>query len=380
MTKGQPVTTYLTTMKEYRGRLAKEVIPDSSHAATILHNVPESWRSIAQTIRMITRDINTIEERLEAHESDLNAVEISTQAATVFVAQSKRSQPAIQQKQQQPRPQFNNRNNGHGHQNDNRSIPRPTYSCNNCSKSGHSSSQCFAPGVGLAGQAPWSDNQGQSQNNPFIYSAICPSYTNSQSQSRPSMDSTQLASQKHDDVVMVASITESYNELTSTITLNTTTTALAFSEDNRHNWLIDSGTTSHLCRNIDLFKSIYNIQTVTIKTASGDAFTANQRGTVHITICSDPTMQLPDLPITLLKVIYTPKLNANLLLVGRMMHTNMDVMFHKHYASIQFHKHAVAHGRKVNNLFIFTALTSPKVTSKCIRYSNTNMDITLWHH
>jgi len=91
MTKGQPVATYLTTMKEYRGRLAKmgEVIPDSSHTATILRNIPESWRSITQTIRMITRDINTIKEQLEAHESDLNAVEISTQAATAFVAQSK---------------------------------------------------------------------------------------------------------------------------------------------------------------------------------------------------------------------------------------------------------------------------------------------------
>jgi len=179
---------------------------------------------------------------------------------------------------------------------------------------------------------------------------------------------------------MVASITESYNEPMSTITLNATTTALAFSEDDRHNWLIDSGATSHLCRNIDLFESIYDIQTVTIETASGDAFTANQRGTVRITIFSDPTTQLPDLPITLLEVIYAPKLNANLLSVRRMTHANVDVMFYKHYASIQFHGHAVAHGRKVNNLFIFTALASPKVTSKSIRYSNTNMDITLWHH
>ena len=44
MIKGQSVITYLTTMREYRNQLKKmgEVIADSTHAATILRNVPES--------------------------------------------------------------------------------------------------------------------------------------------------------------------------------------------------------------------------------------------------------------------------------------------------------------------------------------------------
>jgi hypothetical protein len=42
---------------------------------------------------MITRVPEEIEERLEAHEADLNALEISDQAATAFVARSKPTRP-----------------------------------------------------------------------------------------------------------------------------------------------------------------------------------------------------------------------------------------------------------------------------------------------
>jgi gag-polypeptide of LTR copia-type len=87
-------------MKEFKSQLEKmgEKILDSTHAAMILRNVPESWRSIAQTIRMISTNIDEIEEKLEAHEADLDAVEISSQAATAFIARlntSMRRQSAV---------------------------------------------------------------------------------------------------------------------------------------------------------------------------------------------------------------------------------------------------------------------------------------------
>ena len=90
MVEGQSVTSYLTTMKEYRSQLERmgEHIAPSSHSATILRNLPDSWRTIAQTIRMIVNTPEDIEERLEAHEADLSAIEISSQAATAFAARS----------------------------------------------------------------------------------------------------------------------------------------------------------------------------------------------------------------------------------------------------------------------------------------------------
>ena len=52
MQEGQSVSSYVTTMKEFKIQLEKmeESIADSTHPATLLRNVPESWRLIAQTI------------------------------------------------------------------------------------------------------------------------------------------------------------------------------------------------------------------------------------------------------------------------------------------------------------------------------------------
>ena len=42
------MSSYLTVMKEYRSQLGKmgEMIAPSLHAATILRNLPESWKPV----------------------------------------------------------------------------------------------------------------------------------------------------------------------------------------------------------------------------------------------------------------------------------------------------------------------------------------------
>ena len=52
MVEDQLVVSYIMTMKEMKGQLIKmgKTIGDSTHAATLVRNVPESWRTIAQTI------------------------------------------------------------------------------------------------------------------------------------------------------------------------------------------------------------------------------------------------------------------------------------------------------------------------------------------
>jgi gag-polypeptide of LTR copia-type len=158
MTEGQSVSLYLTVMKEYRNQLAKmgEPVASSTHAATILRNVPESWRSIAQTIRMIATDPDDIEERLEAHEADLSTVEVSTQAATAFIAQGRSARrfnnpPFNRSSNLQQSPINNNRQGMQG----NGPSPQPFFRCNNCGKVGHSAARCTAPGGGLLRQDAW---------------------------------------------------------------------------------------------------------------------------------------------------------------------------------------------------------------------------------
>ena len=106
--EGKSVVSYLTVMKEFKTQLEKmgEMIATSTHTATTLHNLPKSWRPIAQTIRMITRDPDVIEEHLKAHKADLTALEMLDQAVTAFIAQPKPPQPSTMQ------PPFQN-NTGH---------------------------------------------------------------------------------------------------------------------------------------------------------------------------------------------------------------------------------------------------------------------------
>ena len=134
MIKGQSVITYLTTMREYKNQLKKmgEIIADSTHAATILRNVPESWRHIAQTIRMIMRIPDEIEESLEAHEANISALEISDQAATTFIARTKPNQPTHN------RNQANNQSNSCNNEATLMFTPRTLFTCNNCGKTRHS--------------------------------------------------------------------------------------------------------------------------------------------------------------------------------------------------------------------------------------------------
>ena len=81
----------LTTMGEYRSQLKRmgEVIAPSSHSATILCNLPESWCSIMQMIRRIAMTPEDIEEKLEAHKADLSAKEISTTSSNCFCCKDK---------------------------------------------------------------------------------------------------------------------------------------------------------------------------------------------------------------------------------------------------------------------------------------------------
>ena len=143
MVEGQSITSYLTTMKEYRSQLERmgEHIAPSSHSPTILHNLPDSWRTITQIIRMIANTPEDIEERLEAHEADLSAIEISLQAATAFAARSNENQfpPSRGGFQRNYR---SSQNAPFGKIN--------TIYCNNCGKEGHAASRYYAQGGGNA--------------------------------------------------------------------------------------------------------------------------------------------------------------------------------------------------------------------------------------
>ena len=261
---------------------------------------------------MIANTPEDIEERLEAHEADLNAIEISSQAATAFAARSNGNRVPPSRG---------------GFQRNYRSSQNPPFRkinmiyCNNCRKEGHAASRCYAPGGGNAGHAPWAATQGQSSNlNHNNITSKTPLQNTKTYGSAPNisrMNPANLA--KHNkNIVMMAKIDGLPSEnCEDNILIANKISALSSIEDKTHIWLLDSGASSHLCRNIELFSSIVDIPPVSILSANGESFFANQKGTILLTIQSNmPDANIPDMPITLMNVIYVPKLNANLLSVG----------------------------------------------------------------
>jgi gag-polypeptide of LTR copia-type/Pol polyprotein, beta-barrel domain len=344
MAEGQSVMLYLTVMKEFRSQLMNmgEAIPDSTQAATILRNILESWRVITQTIRMIHTNVNMIEDKLEAHEVDLNALKFSSQAATVFAACSN---PLIRQFNAARTPASNT------HTPIQNSSSRSPFVCSNCGRSRHSIVRCYARGGGLARRAPWNNQQecgtGQSKNTcTFIpplpssnsMSNSMPNLSNNSDMLRPTK-SVKLTSQNQDDIAWMAHISEVHtSEIEETnsskVIISANTSAFSSFENDPHIWFIDSAASSHLCGDKSLFSSIYTVPSLTIKIVSGNTFVANQRGTIRITLRSDLSHGLEDVPIILNEVIYVPMLNANLLSIGRMTNANVLVTFGKDHSTL----------------------------------------------
>ena len=379
MTEGQSVITYITVMKEFRNQLKRmgENVPDSTHAATLLRNVPESWRPIAQTIRMITRKPDEIEERLEAHESDLNALEISVQAGTAFAAQTRPTLPTQPRilSQNQHTPQYDNNNRNYA----SRPIQNNPIYCNNCGRPGHPASRCYAPGGGLAGQAPWRHNQTPYNNAPQFPITRPTPVTNrvpyQPQESNPAPDAPVHLAGQTKDIIMMATA-----PVTPIIPIQSLISSTSLLHNDSHIWLIDSAASSHISGNLPLFFDMVTIAPVTIQTASGDSFTADQSGSIRIKIKSDPPLELPDLHITLTNVIYVPSLRANLLSVGRMTNANVNVLFSRYHSSLTLNGQIIARGPKIDNLFVYTALPMSKEAPKVAYYSTEPADIVLWHH
>ena len=118
-----------------------------------------------------------------------------------------------------------------------------------------------------------------------------------------------IEDENRNKIIMVATISEIVPNTTSSIYSSMTTSILSSLEDKAHFWLADSASSSHLSDNLSSFQSIQDTSPVTIQTASGEKFTANQRVTIHIRITCDPNFQVADVPITLTDVIYSDSQN-----------------------------------------------------------------------
>ena len=245
MVEGQSVVDYLTTMKGYRThlQLMGETISSSSHAVIVLRNLPESWRGIAK-IRMVTRDLDEIEEKLEAHEADLEAVTVDIPTlATAFVAQpNKAAHIGVET-------------------NEHMNMERPPACyCSNCGRQGHVAERCFRQGGGLEGHwlATWRGGYTIGRGHSFVRPMRPPHTTHATvvlSQTATLSSNTGVRSMGSKDMLMMVKIMEVIES--EKVSLSMPTPILPLIESNAHIWLIDSATSSHICGNADLFEQLH---------------------------------------------------------------------------------------------------------------------------
>jgi Pol polyprotein, beta-barrel domain len=162
-------------------------------------------------------------------------------------------------------------------------------------------------------------------------------------------------------------------QICSAIVISTDTSAFSSFDSDSHFWLVDSAASSHICGDIHLFESIHVITPVTIKIPGGKTFMANKRGTVHITIRSNPSSGLDDTPITLLNVIYVPRLKVNLLSIERIISAKVMVRLTRSYSTLSFDNAIFAQGPKIGDLYAYKATTS--ISHRKQAESSTEQDI-----
>ena len=92
-----------------------------------------------------------------------------------------------------------------------------------------------------------------------------------------------------------------------------------------------------------------------------------------------PDANILDMPITLVNVIYVPKLNVNLLLVGQMTNANVDVNFSKNHSYLSMDGEILAYGPKISNLFTYTTICTSKEDNSAL-YATGPCKSLLWHH
>jgi hypothetical protein len=159
--------------------------------------------------------------------------------------------------------------------------------CENCEKRGHTENNCWLPGGGDEGNAPWQKNKERKDKKE----------TKNKDNNKPKEKEKEKDKKKIGHVLTVRSI------------------LYTNSDENKYEnstWIIDSGATDHYCNNISKFKNIKKLKNpIVIYVANNKSEIATHQGEVEI--FTKPNKER--LTITLTNVLYVKTLGLNLISV-----------------------------------------------------------------
>jgi len=113
---------------------------------------------------------------------------------------------------------------------------------------------------------------------------------------------------------------------------------------NGQQWVIDSGASTHVCRNRSLFSQINLKEETTVVVANGQSVKSKGIGTVIV-------MLKKGVPITLDNVLWVPEFNCNLLSVGELVRHEATVTFNKSHCHMRMGSEVIALGDYTGQLY-----------------------------
>lgn len=137
---------------------------------------------------------------------------------------------------------------------------------------------------------------------------------------------------------------------------------------NSNNWHIDSGASSHMCCNRELFTTFNDEIQGPIQVADGRTIKYIGKGDVRI-------MSVNNIPVTIKDVLYSPNINGNLLSVNQLTNRGLKVVFEGNMCEIMKDTNTVGIGDKANGLYKLRLSENALMISCCYK----NNCIHKWH-
>lgn len=103
------------------------------------------------------------------------------------------------------------------------------------------------------------------------------------------------------------------------------------SMDRSNRWCLDSGSTSHICRDANSFSDLNSVESGELKLASRSSTNIEARGTVQLVVNDG----IQNKNIELRETLLVPDLRMNLMSVARITDQGYEVTFHKNGARVK---------------------------------------------
>lgn len=138
-------------------------------------------------------------------------------------------------------------------------------------------------------------------------------------------------------------------------------------------WLVDSGASSHMCRDKDFFISINETSLKSVIVANGIEMKVHGEGVGQIDVYDENSERVK---LKLSNVLFVPELESNLVSVGKLNSKGVEVLFKDSSCGLFYKRQSVATARKIGDVY---ELSVVKERSHFVRSAHNVNCQHIWH-